>query len=419
MTGNISPVWSQLTGINVTKGEGVYVYTADGDKYLDCTSGIAVTSTGHCHPHVVEAIRKQAGEFIHAQVNCYTHNLLQPLCDVLEEITPEGIDSFFFANSGAEATEGAVKLAKQATGRPNIIVFNGSFHGRTHMTMAMTTSKTIYRAGHAPMPSGIYVTPFPKSIGSAQDREEEIDACLAGLDYILMSQTAPSETAAIIMEPQQGEGGYIPAPQRFIEGVVQRCKEHGILFVADEVQAGFGRTGEFFAMEHFGINPDILVMAKGIASGFPFASIGSSLEIMKKWPTGSHGSTYGGNPIGCAAALATIEVMREDGFMQNVRDRGEQLRSGLSELAKVHSVIGDVRGFGLMVAAEFIDSSGKPDGSQCAEVIKHCRDESNVLLLNAGTWGNIIRFMPPLIIDEEQIQDVLDAISKALIATAV
>lgn len=415
MTGNISPVWSQLSGLKVNKGEGVFIYTEDGQKYLDCTSGIAVTSTGHCHPHVVEAIRKQAGEFIHAQVNCYTHDLLQPLCDELEKITPKGIDSFFFANSGAEATEGAVKLAKQASGKPNIIVFNGSFHGRTHMTMAMTTSKTIYRAGHSPMPSGVYVTPFPKSIGNDQEREAEINACLAQLDYVLMSQSAPSETAAIIMEPEQGEGGYIPAPQRFMEGVVQRCKEHNILFVADEVQAGFGRTGEFFAMSHYGINPDILVMAKGIASGFPFASIGASLELMKKWPTGSHGSTYGGNPIGCAAALATIEVMSQDGFMQNVKDRGEQLRTGLTDLAKKHSSIGDVRGFGLMVAAEFIDpASKKPNAQICADVIKHCREESNVVMLNAGTWGNIIRFMPPLVINEEETQMIIDAVSKAL-----
>lgn len=419
MTGNISPVWTHLTGLKVSKGEGVFVYTLDNQKYLDCTSGIAVTSTGHCHPKVVEAIREQAGKFIHAQVNCYQHELLQPLCDKLDEITPTSINTFFFANSGAEATEGAVKLAKQATGRPNIIVFNGSFHGRTHMTMGMTTSKTGYRKGYGPLPSGIYVTTFPKSIGSQEEREKEIDDCLANLDYILKSQTDPSETAAIIMEPELGEGGYIPAPKRFMDGIVSRCKEHGMLFIADEVQSGFGRTGKFFAMDHYGIDPDILVMAKGIASGFPFASIGASLDLMTKWPPGSHGSTYGGNVIGCAAALATISVLSEPTFLSNVQERGEQLHAGLKQLAKTNKVLADVRGFGLMVAAEFINEKTKqPDSERCSAVIKHCLEESKVIMLNAGTYGNIIRFMPPLVINEDEMNLVIEAISKALKATS-
>ncbi len=417
MTGYLSPAWFHVTDLNVVRGEGCWVYTDDGDKYLDLTSGIAVTSTGHCHPVVVKAIQDQAAQFIHAQVNCYTHNLMQPLADALEEITPSGIDTFFFANSGAEATEGAVKLAKQATKKPNTIVFKDSFHGRTHMTMAMTTSKTGYRAGYMPLPAGVFVTPFAKSIGTDQEREDDIDACLASLDHLLASQTAPSETAAIIMEPEQGEGGYVPAPHRFMEGVYKRCKDNDILFIADEVQAGFGRTGKFFAMEHYGISPDIIVMAKGIASGFPFAAIGSSKELMDKWPVGSHGSTYGGNPMGCAAALATIEVMKDPSFLSNVVARGEQLRSGLRELAKDHSVIVDVRGFGLMIAAEFRDSSGAPDAGRCAAVIAHCKDESNVLMMNAGTWGNNIRFMPPLIINEEEINIVLAAVKKALEST--
>jgi 4-aminobutyrate aminotransferase len=417
MTGHLAPVWFHVTDLNVVKGEGVYIYTDTGEKYLDCTSGIAVVSTGHCHPRVVSAIQNQAAEFIHAQVNCYSHNLLQPLADELESITPSGIDTFFFANSGAEATEGAVKLAKQVTKRPNTIVFSGSFHGRTHMAMAMTTSKTGYRAGHQPLPAGIFTAPFPRSIGSESEREADIDATLAGLDYLLASQTAPSETACMILEPEQGEGGYIPAPTRFIEGVVQRCKENGIMFIADEVQAGFGRTGKFFAVDHYGISPDILVMAKGIASGFPFAAIGTSQEHAALWPTGSHGSTYGGNPIGCAAALATIEVMKEPEFLENVQARGEQLRTGLRELASTHSTLADVRGFGLMVATEFRDESGQPDAARCAAVIQHCREQSNVLMMNAGTWGNIIRFMPPLVINEEEMTIVLDAVRQALEAT--
>ena len=413
MAGNLSPVWFHVTDLEVVKGEGVFVETANGDRYLDCTSGIAVTSTGHCHPKVVKAIQDQAANFIHAQVNCYQHNLMQPLADELESITPKGIDTFFFANSGAEATEGAIKLARQATKRPNIIVFSGSFHGRTQMAMAMTTSKTGYRSGYQPLPAGIFVTPFPKSIGSEEEREAEIDRALEAFDYLLISQTAPSETACVIIEPQQGEGGYFPAPARFIKGIQERCKANDILFVADEVQSGFGRTGKFFAVEHYGIEPDIIVMAKGIASGFPFAAIGASKEIMDKWPPGSHGSTYGGNIIGCAAALATIDIMKEPGFMENVVARGEQLRAGLRDIAAKDSSIADVRGNGLMVAAEFRTADGKPDADKCTQVINHCREHSKVLMMNASVYANIIRFMPPLIINEEEIQQVIDAVDKA------
>ncbi|MBX7069641.1 MAG: aminotransferase class III-fold pyridoxal phosphate-dependent enzyme, partial [Microthrixaceae bacterium] len=262
---NLASVWYRVTDLDVVRGEGCWVETAGGDRYLDFTSGIAVTSTGHCHPAVVEAIRDQAGRFIHAQVNCYEHPLLEELAQALDRITPSSIDTFFFSNSGAEATEAAVKLAKQATGRSNVIVFDGSFHGRTHLTMAMTTSKTVYRAGHSPLPAGVFVAPFPRSLGTGS-LDERVEASLATLRHLLASQTAPSETAAIIIEPVLGEGGYEPAPVRFLQGIAEICREHGILLVADEVQSGFGRTGTMFAVERSGIEPDILIMAKGIAS---------------------------------------------------------------------------------------------------------------------------------------------------------
>ena len=415
---HLAPVWFKLTDLEVESGEGCWVVTTDGRRFLDFTSGIAVTSTGHCHPHVVAAIRQQATKFIHAQVNCYTHTLLEQLAVRIGELTPAGIDTFFFANSGAEATEGAVKLAKQATGRPNIVVFSGSFHGRTHMAMAMTTSKTGYRAGHAPLPSGVFVAPFPRSIG-AGTLDERIDQCLEELRHLLLSQTSPAETAAMILEPVLGEGGYEQAPKRFVEGIVEICRQHGILFIADEVQAGFGRTGKMFAVEHSGVDPDILVMAKGIASGFPISAIGASGELMAKWPTGSHGGTYGGNPIGCAAALATIDVLTEDGFLDNVVARGEQLRDGLRALAVEHPALADVRGPGLMVAAEFRDpATGAPDAARVAAILAHCRDHSNLLLMNAGTYGNVIRFMPPLIVTEAEMSLAIDALGEAFAATA-
>jgi 4-aminobutyrate aminotransferase len=406
----LSDVWFSVTDLNVVSGHGCWVRTTEGVDYLDFTAGIAVVSTGHCHPKVTAAIAEQAQRFIHAQVNCYRHDLLEPLADRLAEITPAGIDTFFFANSGAEITEAAVKLAKRATGKTNIIVFGGSFHGRTHLAMAMTTSKTSYRAGYAPLPSGIFVAPFPDPL--AIDEDTEIDRALFELDHLLASQTAPAETAAMIIEPVLGEGGYIPAPPRFLEGVAERCRQHDILFIADEVQTGFARTGKMFAVEHAGVEPDIMCMAKGIASGFPFSALGAKRDVMSRWPTGAHGGTYGGNPIGCAAALATIDVLTEPGFLDNVNARGEQLTTRLKNLAADDKRITQVRSLGLMVASEF------DDAATVAAVQKHCLEQGRLILMNAGTYGRALRWMPPLVVNEDEINLALDAFAKALAATA-
>ncbi|HWM19253.1 MAG TPA: aminotransferase class III-fold pyridoxal phosphate-dependent enzyme [Ilumatobacteraceae bacterium] len=407
---HLSNVWFKVTDLQVASGRGCRVTTVDGVEYLDFAAGIAVNSTGHCHPKVTAAIAEQAERFIHAQANVFTHDLLEPLAAKLAELAPGAIDTFFFANSGAEITEAAVKLAKQVTKRPNTIVFSGSFHGRTHLAMAMTTSKTVYRAGHAPLPSGVYVAPFPDPL--AADQDAAIDEALTGLDHLLLTQTAPNETAAMILEPVLGEGGYIPAPQRFLEGLVERCRAHGILFIADEVQSGFGRTGKMFAVDHFGIEPDIICMAKGIASGFPFSALGTRRELDDQWPKGSHGGTYGGNPIGCAAALATIEVMSEPGFLDNVRARGEQLSDALCELQSQHPDLLQIRGPGLMVASTFADPARVP------AIIGHCLREGRVILMNAGTYGRDIRWMPPLVVNSDEIDEAVQAFASALKATA-
>jgi 4-aminobutyrate aminotransferase len=403
---HLSNVWFKVTDLEVASGRGCRVTTVDGHEYLDFAAGIAVNSTGHCHPKVTAAIAAQAERFLHAQVNVFTHDLLEPLASKLDEITPASIDTFFFANSGAEITEAAVKLAKQVTKRPNVVVFQGSFHGRTHLSMAMTTSKTVYRAGHAPLPAGVFVAPFPDPLAS--DQEATINASLRGFDRLLLQQTAPGETAAVILEPVLGEGGYVPAPRAFIEGIVERCREHGIMFIADEVQSGFGRTGNWFAVDQFEIEPDIICMAKGIASGFPFAALGTRRELDDQWPRGSHGGTYGGNPLGCAAALATIEVMSEPGFLDNVRTRGSQLRDALSELKERHPVLRQVRGPGLMVGSSFEDPTVVP------AVLEHCRREGRVILMNAGTDGDIVRWMPPLIVSAAEIDEAVGAFSDAL-----
>ena len=407
---HLSNVWFKVTDLEVASGRGCRVTTVDGHDYLDFAAGIAVNSTGHCHPKVTAAIAAQAERFVHAQANIFTHDLLEPLAAKLAEITPPSIDTFFFANSGAEITEAAVKLAKQATKRPNVIVFQGSFHGRTHMTMAMTTSKTIYRAGHSPLPGGVHVAPFPDPLAS--DQESTINASLKAFDGLLLTRTAPSETACVILEPVLGEGGYVPAPRAFVEGIAERCREHGILFIADEVQSGFGRTGSWFATDHLGVEPDIICMAKGIASGFPFSALGTRRELDDLWPTGSHGGTYGGNPIGCAAALATIEVMTEPGFMDNVKARGSQLRDALSELKERYPVLRQVRGPGLMVAASFEDAARVPP------VLQHCLTEGRLILMSAGTHGDIVRWMPPLTVSAAEIDEAVAAFSHALKATA-
>jgi len=409
--GHLSHVWFKVTDLQVASGKGCRITTVDGVEYLDFAAGIAVTSTGPAHPKVAQAIADQAQRSIHAQVNVYTHDLLEPLAAKLAELAPGAIDTFFFANSGAEITEAAVKLAKQVTKRPNTIVFSGSFHGRTHLAMAMTTSKTVYRAGHTPLPAGIFVAPFPDPL--ADDQDAEVERALRGLDQLLAAMTAPAETAAMILEPVLGEGGYIPAPKAFLEGIVERCRQHGILFIADEVQSGFGRTGTMFAVEQYGIEPDIICMAKGIASGFPFAALGTRRELDDQWPTGSHGGTYGGNPLGCAAALATIEVMTEPGFLDNVRARGEQLSDGLGELQQQHpDAVLQVRGPGLMVGVELADAA------RAKAVIDHCLNEGHMILMAAGTAGRCVRFMPPLVVTAEEINEGLQAFGTALKATA-
>ncbi len=417
MGSSLSDVWFRVTDLDVVSASGCVVTTVDGEEYLDFTSGIAVTSTGHCHPDVVAAIQEQAGRFIHAQANCYRSTRLVELADLMARLTPPSIEQFFFCNSGAEAVEAAVKLAKQATRRPNVIVMEGSFHGRTAQAMAMTTSKASYRSGYQPLPAGIFITPFPLPFAWGVDDDEASQRCLDALDHLLHTQLSPEETAAIFIEPVLGEGGYVAAPPAFMAGLRSRCDEHGILLVADEVQSGAGRTGTLWAVEQMGVEPDILIFAKGFASGFPIAGIGASAELMARWPQGSHGGTYGGNPIGCAAAIATLGVITASGFLDGVRARGEQLRLGLRQLADQYPVLADVRGPGLMVASEFATPDRRPDPARCTAIAAHCRDEGHLLLMTAGADGTVIRWMPPLVVSEGELATGLEVFGAALAAT--
>ncbi len=410
---HISPVWSRITPLVVDHGEGCYLYTPEGAAYLDFTCGIGVTNTGHCHPRVVAAIREQAGRLIHGQVNIVYHQPLLKLVSELRSVVPPELDGFFFSNSGAEAVEGAIKLARHATGRPNIIVFQGSFHGRTVGTMSLTTSKTIYRAGYQPLMPGVFVAPYPYAYRYGWSEEQTTQWCLDELDYLLISQTAPNETAAILIEPVLGEGGYVVPPAPFLQGLRAICDRHGVMLIADEIQSGFGRAGRWFAHEYAGITPDIMTIAKGLASGLPLSGVVGSLDLMKKWQPGSHGGTYGGNAVAAAAAVATIQTIREEKLLENAQARGEQLRERLRRLQKDYPVLGDVRGLGLMVGAEFRTPDRKPDKATAKAVVKACFD-NKLMLLTCGAYDNVIRWIPALIVTERQIDEAVDIFGCAL-----
>ena len=408
---HLSPVWTHMTDIVVDHGEGAYLYGTDGKQYLDFTCGIGVTNTGHSHPKVVAAVQEQAAKILHAQINIVYHQPILNLVDQLRTVVPEPMDTFFFSNSGAEAIEASIKLARQATGRTNVIVFQGSFHGRTVGTMSLTTSKTVYRAGYQPLMPGVFVAPFPYAFHYGWSAEQATEFCLKEVRHLLATQTAPRETAAMLIESVLGEGGYVPATPEFMQGLRDICDEHGILLIGDEVQAGFGRTGKWFGFQHYDILPDIMVMAKGLASGLPMSGIASRKELMAKWEPGTHGGTYGGNAIACAAATATIKAMKDEKMVENAAKMGERLMDGLEELKPRYKSLGEVRGLGLMVGTEF---AGDHNGKTVANAVQQACLDENLLLMTCGAYGNTIRWIPPLIVSEAQIDHALTVFERAL-----
>ena len=410
---NLSPVWTRIFSIEVDHAQGCYIYDVQGNKFMDFTCGIGVTNTGHCHPRVVEAIQKQAALLIHGQANIVIHKPMLELVGELKKIVDPTIDGFFFTNSGAEAVEGAIKLARQATGRTNIIVFQGSFHGRTVGTMSLTTSKTVYRAGYQPLMAGVFVAPYPYSYRYGWSDEQTSQWCLEELEFLFLSQTAPSETAGILIEPVLGEGGYVVPPAGFLSSLREICDRYGIMLIIDEIQSGFGRSGKWFAQEHFGVTPDIMTVAKGIASGLPLSGVFSRLELMKKWQTGTHGGTYGGNAVACAAGVASIKAMRDEKMIDNSRIRGEQLINHLRRIQLDFPVMGDVRGLGLMIGVEFRTPDRKPDKNTTRAVVKACFDRK-LLLLTCGTFDNVIRWIPPLIVTEKEIDRAVEIFADAM-----
>ena len=397
----------------VGKAQGMVVEDVDGNRFLDFAAGISTVSTGHCHPEVVQAIREQAGKLLHICYTDFYYPVYVELCEELARIAPmPGAKRVFLTNSGAEAVETAIKLARVRTGRQKIVGFFGAFHGRTYGAMTLTASKPVQRKGYGPFVPEILHTHYAYCYRCPVNRRP--DSCsVECLDLLTESyfhhSVAPEEVAAVIVEPVQGEGGFIPPHKDFLPRLQEVCRRHGILLIADEVQCGMGRTGRMFALEHYGIEPDMIILAKGIASGMPIAAVIARDEVMK-WNDGGHGSTFGGNPVSCAAALATLRLL-QDGLVENAGKVGAYLIEKLKGLQAKHSVIGDVRGLGLMVGIEIVKDRGgrEPAPRERGEVVERAFDRG---LLTLPCGASTIRLSPPLIArqaDVDKAVAILDA----------
>ena len=387
----LSPALSHYTNLEIEKGRGAYLISKDGKKYLDFACGIAVTNLGHCHPKVIAAAVKQAEDLIHACAGIvyYEANIL--LAEKLSKICPAGLNMSFFCQSGAEAVEGAIKLAKYVKNKPGIIAFEGAFHGRTLGALSITTSKKKYRDRYEPLLPNVFIAPYSKE-NSLPEVEKIIKA---------------NQIAAAIVEPVQGEGGYIIPSKEFLSGLRALCNKYEVFLIFDEVQTGLGRTGKMFASEVFGVYPDIMTLAKGIASGFPLGVVIAKESIMKQWSPGAHGSTMSGNPVSCAAALATIDVLEKENLIENASKMGDYLKTKLEKLKKSYPAILDVRGLGLMIGAEF------KDGEAAKQIMEACL-KSGLIIISCGTRDHVIRFIPPLIITKEQIDSAVNIFEEAL-----
>jgi 4-aminobutyrate aminotransferase len=418
----VPPVWGRITNLDVDRGEGSWLITRDGERYLDYTSGIGVTNTGHAHPRVAAAVAAQAKKLLHGQQNIMFHEPGLRLYERLPGLLEGGPYQAFLSNSGAEAVEAAVKLARVATGRPAIMAFRYGYHGRTAQTMALTTAKDVYRAAFEPLPGSVYHTPYPYCFRAPGGSHAPADCMCdweAQLDLTFHQFIYPDKVAGIIIEPIMGEGGYIVPPPAFLPRLREITSRHGILLIADEVQTGFGRTGEIFAVRHWDVEPDILVMAKGIASGLPLSGILARQEIMADWKPGTHGGTYGGNVVSCAAANATLDVIEDEGLVANARERGQQFLTGLRALKARYPAIGDARGLGLMVAIELVKPDEGDGRTPDPDVTKRIQAEAfkrRLLILTAGTYVNVLRIIPPLVTTADEVDQALGILDESMAA---
>jgi 4-aminobutyrate aminotransferase len=393
--------------ISVVRGEGVSVYSSDGRSWMDFSSGLATLPLGHNHPRVVAAAKSQMETLIHTG-GIYFNEATVAAAEKLVSITSPGLDRLFFSNSGAEAVEGALKVARFVTGRQGILSFTRAFHGRTLGALSVTTSSAAYRRKYHPLLPSVYQVPYPYCFRCPFRQEPDTCrlCCIQDLEETLKHKIPAEEVAAIIIEPFLGEGGYVPAPPAFLAALRDICDRHGILLIFDEVQSGMGRTGRWFASEIAAVVPDILTVAKGIASGFPLSAVVARKEIMDQWPCGAHGTTFGGNPVSCAASRATIDVILDESLLEKASSKGAMVLDRLRELSVKQPVIGQVRGSGFMIGIEFVTPDGAPDAASCEKVINHCLD-NGLILISCGIEHNIIRFIPPLVTTDQELDRAL------------
>ena len=414
--GHLTPVLGRYFERSWSHGVGHRLYDTAGRAYLDFANGIAVTALGHAHPAVSAAIHAQVDRLIGPTGAIGFAEPVVRLVDRLAATLPDPIDTIFLLNSGSEAIDGAMKLVRRVTGRPAIIAFQGAFHGRTYGATSITSSSPNYRLGHEPLLPSIYLAPFPEVWREFDgDEARATEVSLARLRSMLSSVAPAASVAAIFIEPVQGEGGYLPAPVAFLRGLRELCDEHGILLVADEVQSGYGRTGRMWAFEHAGIVPDVVCIAKAIANGLPLSAIATRRDLQERWGKGAHGSTYGGNPVACAAALAVLDTIEVDGLVANAAARGADLRAGLSRLAAEDERIGDVRGPGLMIGVEFVsDAATKaPDGALVDRLVARSAD-LGLLVLSCGSQHQVVRWIPPLDVSTAEVSEALEIFGEAL-----
>jgi 4-aminobutyrate aminotransferase len=414
----VSPSYTRSYPMVARRGRGIVVEDVDGNEFFDFSAGIAVTSTGHCHPEVVAAIQKQAAELIHMSGTDFYYEAMVTLAERLSKIAPmPGPHRFYYGNSGAEAIEGALKLARYHTKRQHIIAFLGAFHGRTMGALSLTASKPQQKRRFSPLMPGVTHVRYPDVYrgceGGSQDPDKFALGCARYIeDKLFKTILAPEEVAAIFVEPIQGEGGYVVAPTVFMQELRRICDKHGILLVVDEVQSGIGRTGKWFAVEHTGVHPDIVCMAKGIASGMPLGITMSKAEIMD-WAPGSHASTFGGNPVCIAAALATLDVIENERLLKNSQEVGDHMMQRMADWPKKHKIVGDVRGRGLMIGVEIVkDQKTLEYGNIERDRIVQQAFEHGVLFLGCGP--STIRIAPPLIVTRDEADVAVDVLQEAI-----
>jgi 4-aminobutyrate aminotransferase len=406
----IAPVIAFDNTIDIVEGKGSWVTDVHGKQYLDFACGIATSNLGHRPDEVVAAAQGQLNRLWHAG-GAFMYESIVDAAEAILSIAPDGIEKVFFMNSGAEAVEASIKLARKTTGRQGIITFRGGFHGRTMGSVTYTTSKAKYRQGYHPLLPSTFVVPFPHPFGWEMSQDEANDYALRELAMKFRYEVTPGEIAAFLVEPMQGEGGYYPAGKDFLGALRSIADEHGILLIVDEVQTGFGRTGDWFLAHKYGIRPDVLVMGKAIANGLPLSALGASAELLDRWHPGSHGTTFGGNPVACAASAATVNALRD--VVPGVAARSEHAFSRWNELRDAHRTIGDVRGEGLMIGIELVSDGTTPDLDAFTAVESHALD-AGMFILNCGPDGNVIRFIPPLNVTMEDLDLGIDILAEGI-----